>query len=93
MSTEKSIWTCKFCGKDTSEVEYDYLSGYDHLGCALQNDMKSKWIAAFYVGYRLHMQNPYISIIDAGILKELDSYVSHATIEVLNADRFLYLQK
>ena len=41
MSTEKSIWTCKFCSKDTSEVEYDYLSGYDHLGCALQNDMKS----------------------------------------------------
>lgn len=41
MNTEKSIWTCKYCGKDTSEVEYDYLSGYNHLGCALQSEMKS----------------------------------------------------
>ena len=41
MSKEKSIWTCKYCGKDTSEVEYDYLSGYDHLSCALEQEMKS----------------------------------------------------
>jgi hypothetical protein len=26
---------CKYCGKDTSEVEYDYLSDHDHLSCAL----------------------------------------------------------
>lgn len=32
---------CQYCGKDTSEVEYDYLSGYDHLGCALKNEMNS----------------------------------------------------
>jgi hypothetical protein len=31
---------CQYCGKDTSEVEYDYLSGVDHLGCALENEMK-----------------------------------------------------
>ena len=30
---------CQYCGKDTSEVEYDYLSGVDHLGCALKNEM------------------------------------------------------
>lgn len=42
MSIEISIWTCKYCGKDTSEVEYDYLSGYDHLGCTLQKEMKSE---------------------------------------------------
>lgn len=39
-----SIWTCKYCNKDTSNVEYDYLDGYDHLGCALEyfNSKKKK---------------------------------------------------
>ena len=29
-------WVCKICGKDTSEVEYDYLVGTNHLGCELK---------------------------------------------------------
>lgn len=33
-------WTCSICGQDTSEIEYDYLVGYDHLGCVLQGDPK-----------------------------------------------------
>ena len=33
-------WTCSICGKDTSDVDYDYLVGYDHLGCVLQGDPK-----------------------------------------------------
>ena len=28
-------YTCSICGKDTSEVDYDYLVGFDHLGCVL----------------------------------------------------------
>jgi hypothetical protein len=28
-------WTCGICGKHTHEVDYDYLSGTDHLGCVL----------------------------------------------------------
>lgn len=28
-------YTCSICGKDTSEIDYDYLVGYDHLGCVL----------------------------------------------------------
>jgi hypothetical protein len=32
---------CKYCGKDTSEVEYDYLHGHDHLSCALEADNKA----------------------------------------------------
>ena len=31
-------WTCSFCGKHTHEVDYDYLSGTDHLGCVLEQD-------------------------------------------------------
>ena len=36
-----SMWTCQFCGKDTSNVEYDYLNGYDHLSCALNAEIKT----------------------------------------------------
>ena len=36
-----TMWTCQFCGKDTSNVEYDYLNGYDHLACALEAENKS----------------------------------------------------
>ena len=36
-------WTCRYCGKDTSDIDYDYLDGYDHLSCALENiKMKTK---------------------------------------------------
>ena len=38
---ETSLFTCQYCGKDTSEVEYDYLSGTDHLSCALQSEFKN----------------------------------------------------
>jgi hypothetical protein len=34
---------CKYCGKDTSEVDYDYLSDYDHLSCALETEMKDEF--------------------------------------------------
>lgn len=37
-----TMWTCQYCGKDTSNVEYDYLNGYDHLSCALEVENKSK---------------------------------------------------
>ena len=31
-------WKCSICGGDTSDVEYDYLVGYDHLGCVLDEE-------------------------------------------------------
>jgi hypothetical protein len=37
-----TMWTCQFCGKDTSNVDYDYLNGYDHLSCALEADNKAR---------------------------------------------------
>jgi hypothetical protein len=40
MATQLAIWTCQYCGKDTSNVDMDYLSNYDHLGCALDAEMK-----------------------------------------------------
>tara|TARA_A100000164_G_scaffold272562_1_gene244495 strand:+ start:227 stop:640 length:414 start_codon:yes stop_codon:yes gene_type:complete len=31
-------WTCELCGKHTHEVDYDYLSGTDHLECVLEKE-------------------------------------------------------
>ena len=42
MTTQLPIWTCQYCGKDTSEVDMDYLSDYDHLSCALDVEMQAK---------------------------------------------------
>ena len=35
-------WICRYCGKDTSDIDYDYLDGYDHLSCTLDNNNKMK---------------------------------------------------
>ena len=31
---------CSLCGRDTSNVDYDYLSGTDHISCILDKEMK-----------------------------------------------------
>jgi hypothetical protein len=31
-------YTCSICGGDTSGIDYDYLVGYDHLGCVLDEE-------------------------------------------------------
>jgi hypothetical protein len=31
-------YTCSICGGNTSGIEYDYLVGYDHLGCVLDEE-------------------------------------------------------
>jgi hypothetical protein len=36
----KNEWVCKYCGEDTSGVEYDYLAGTDHISCILAIEMK-----------------------------------------------------
>jgi len=35
-------WICDYCGKDTDEVEYDYLIGTNHLSCVLKNEREKK---------------------------------------------------
>lgn len=29
-------WICKYCGGDTSTIEYEYLDGHNHLSCTLE---------------------------------------------------------
>lgn len=45
-----SKWTCQYCGKDTSGIDLDYLDGYDHLSCALNN---------IKVKTKLKIENPH----------------------------------
>ena len=36
----RKTWVCSICGKNTFEVDYDYLgSGTNHLGCELEIEM------------------------------------------------------
>lgn len=43
MQTQNTeTWKCQYCGKDTFNVDSDYLFGYDHLGCSLEQEIKSK---------------------------------------------------
>jgi hypothetical protein len=56
---ENSLFTCQYCGKDTSEVEYDYLSGTDHLSCTLESEFKNNPIEKCVIcgaetGYRFN---------------------------------------
>jgi rubrerythrin len=33
-----NMWVCNICGKDTSDIEYDYLIGTNHLECCLKRE-------------------------------------------------------
>jgi len=36
-------WTCDLCGKNTHEIDYDYLgNGTNHLKCELEKELKEK---------------------------------------------------
>ena len=35
-------YTCSICHKDTSNVEYEYIVGYDHLSCILEQENESR---------------------------------------------------
>lgn len=37
-NTSVNHYVCQYCGEDTSDVEYDYLSGTDHLSCTLKTN-------------------------------------------------------
>jgi rubrerythrin len=41
-TNQNNIWVCEICGKDTSDVEYDYLIGTNHLSCCLKKEQEDK---------------------------------------------------
>ena len=39
---DKEYWTCDVCKKPTHKIEYENLSGTDHLSCVLREEMEEK---------------------------------------------------
>ena len=37
--THAGNWVCRYCLGNTSQVEYDYMSGTDHLECVLKQEI------------------------------------------------------
>lgn len=46
-------WICKYCGADTSNVEYEYLDGHNHLSCTL------KYLKTNEVKKTIKIENPH----------------------------------
>jgi hypothetical protein len=38
----KEKWVCGYCGKNTYNDDIDYLFGTNHIGCALEEDIKNR---------------------------------------------------
>ena len=38
----KNGWVCAFCGKNTYDMDSDYLFGTNHINCALEEDIKNR---------------------------------------------------
>jgi len=36
-------WTCAICGESTHDVDNDYLAGWDHLQCVLQQELNAEY--------------------------------------------------
>ena len=39
---QKKDWICKYCGKNTYDVDCEYLFGTDHVSCVLANENESE---------------------------------------------------
>jgi hypothetical protein len=38
----KETWNCNYCGKNTYNDDVEYLFGTNHIGCALEEDIKNR---------------------------------------------------
>ena len=43
-----SKFKCQYCDKDTGDIDFDYLVGYDHLSCALEQEQKQQYVKMEY---------------------------------------------
>lgn len=39
---ERKKWVCSYCGKNTYDMDIDYVNGTDHLACIFENEVKNK---------------------------------------------------
>ena len=72
----KEKWICNYCGKNTYNDDVEYLFGTNHIGCALEEDIKN----------REHSDPDYI--LDARLRKitELESELRNTKRELVNME-------
>lgn len=72
----KEKWVCNYCGKNTYNDDVEYLFGTNHIGCALEEDIKN----------REHSDPDYI--LDARLRKitELESELRKTKRELVNME-------
>lgn len=39
---ERKKWICSYCGKNTYDMDIDYVNGTDHLACIFENEVKHR---------------------------------------------------
>jgi hypothetical protein len=42
ISKRREKWVCNYCGKNTYDMDIDYVNGTDHLACIFENEVKYK---------------------------------------------------
>jgi hypothetical protein len=72
----KEKWVCGYCGKNTYNDDCEYLFGKNHIGCALEEDIKN----------REHSDPDYI--LDARLRKitELENELRHTKRQLVNLE-------
>ena len=72
----KEKWVCNYCGQNTYNDDVEYLFGTNHIGCALEEDIKN----------REHSDPDYI--LDARLRKitELESELRNTKRELVNME-------
>jgi len=71
-----SKWICRFCGKNTYNDDSEYLFGTNHIGCALDDDIKN----------RSHNDPDYILNPTKQKINELESELRNAKKTIVNLE-------
>jgi len=72
----KEKWVCGYCGKNTFDDDIDYLFGTNHIGCALEEDIKN----------REHSDPDYILDSNLRKINELENELRHTKRDLVNLE-------
>lgn len=71
---DRSKWVCQYCGKNTYDIDIDYVYGTDHLACVMEHDIKN----------REHSDPDYILNKDKAVISNIENQINNILTE-LNA--------
>jgi hypothetical protein len=72
----KAQWTCGYCSKNTYNDDSEYLFGTNHIGCALEEDIKN----------REHSDPDYILDSNLRKINELENELRHTKRDLVNLE-------